>query len=432
MLHGLTEEPLRAWVRDQDPTLLCAVLESDDPRFEVVDLYGPLGKARRQAPVHETTQIALAGFADFRSVSSHAERHKVCVLGFDLAQDVLKRPEVFSNRIREETIGPVWGHTILGMDGEEHRRHRGLISKAFSSRAMDGWTETIVRPVVRGLLDRLEEDESVDLMPAFTVAFPVHVITAMLGLPPDDMPRFNRWATETIAIFFDKERGLAASRALHDYLAPIVEDRRARPGTNDLISLLVQAEIDGERLDTDAIVSFLRLLLPAGAETTFRSSSSTLFGLLRDPRQLEAVVHDAALLPAAIEEGIRWEPPLSSVERLAEVDTELAGVPVPADTIVEVGIGAANRDEAHWPDGDTFDLFREPRPHLSFAWGSHLCLGAHLARLETRVAFEELFARFPGMHLDPDREADPFVRGIGFRSPNALPVRLTRRGHDHE
>jgi len=423
-LESLSGGALREWVREQDPALLGAVLDVDDPRYEVVDLYGPLGKARRQAPVHDTTQIDLAGFADFRTVSSHAQRNKVCVLGFELAQDVLKQPSVFSNRIREETIGPVWGHTILGMDGEEHRRHRGLLTKAFSSGAIRRWTDELIHPVVDGLLDRLEGRDAFDLIREFTVAFPVHVITAMLGLPPDDMPQFNRWATETITIFYDKQRGLAASRSLYDYLAPIVEERRAHPGDSDLISLLTQAEIDGERLDTEAIVSFLRLLLPAGAETTYRSSSSTMVGLLSDPRQIHAVKADPGLLPAAIEEGIRWEPPLSSVERLAEVDTELAGVVIPADTIVEVGIGAANRDEARWVDGDAFDLFREPQPHLSFAWGSHLCLGAHLARLETRVAFERLLERFPDLHLDPQRSADPVIRGIGFRSPDRIPVRV--------
>lgn len=423
MVHGLTGPELREWVRQQDPSALGAVLEVDDPRYQVVDLYGPLGKARREAPVHATTQIALAGFEDFRSISSHTEREKACVLGFDVAKDVLTRPETFSSRIREETIGPVWGHTILGMDGEEHRRHRGLISKAFSHRAIQQWEEELIIPVVQGLLDRIEGEESFELISTYTVAFPVHVITAMLGLPPDQMPRFNRWATETITIFFDVERGLAASRALNDYLAPIIEERRENPGDNDLITLLTQAQVEGERLSTQAIVDFLRLLLPAGAETTYRSSSSTLVGLLTNADQLDAVKRDSALIPQAVEEGIRWEPPLSSVERLAEVDTELCGVPIKADTIVEVGVGAANRDEAHWANGDEFDLFREPLPHLSFAWGSHLCMGAHLARLETTVAFAHLLARFPGLHLDPNRDADPVIRGIGFRSPDKIPVR---------
>lgn len=423
MVHGLTGGELREWVRAQDPAQLGAVLEVDDPRYEVIDLYGPLGKARREAPVHATTQVALAGFDDFRSISSHTGRQKVCVLGFDVAKEVLTRPETFSSRIREETIGPVWGHTILGMDGEEHRRHRGLISKAFSSKAIQQWTDELIHPVVDGLLDRLDGRDAFELIAEFTVAFPVHVITTLLGLPSEDMPRFNRWATETITIFFDVERGLAASRALNDYLTPIIEERRDDPGDIDLITLLTQAEIDGHSLDTQAIVDFLRLLLPAGAETTYRSSSSTMVGLLTNPDQLRAVKQDPDLVPSAVEEGIRWEPPLSSVERLAEQDTELAGVPIAADTIIEVGVGAANRDENYWTNGDEFDLFRDPQPHLSFAWGSHLCLGAHLARLETAIAFQQLFERFPSLHLDPDRDADPVIRGIGFRSPDQIPVR---------
>jgi cytochrome P450 len=185
--------------------------------------------------------------------------------------------------------------------------------------------------------------------------------------------------------------------------------------------VLVQAELDGQRLTDDEIIAFLRLLLPAGAETTYRSSSNLLFGLLCHPEQLEGVRRDRALIPQAIEEGLRWECPLLSIMRTATGDTEVEGVAIPAGAAVSVHLGAANRDPARWTDPDRFDVFRLPRPHIAFALGPHVCLGMHLARMETRVALETLFDRLPGLRLDPAAD-DVHISGLVFRSPQALPV----------
>jgi cytochrome P450 len=256
--------------------------------------------------------------------------------------------------------------------------------------------------------------------------FPVYVIAELLGLPREDVPQFMSWVADTIVIFHDAPRALAASAALKDYLGARIDERRARPG-DDLISSLVGAELDGERLSTDHIVNFLRLLLPAGGETTYRSSGNLLFALLSDPSQLQAVDADRGLLQAAIEEGLRWEPPLTSVNRLCTVDTVLDGVPVPAGAIVECSMAGANRDPARWDDPDRFDVARAPKPHLAFAFGPHTCIGMHLARLETRVALTDLLDRLLGLQFDASAfgdEAPPEIRGIGFRSPTRLPVRF--------
>ena len=155
-----------------------------------------------------------------------------------------------------------------------------------------------------------------------------------------------------------------------------------------MISVLVQAELDGEHLDDAQICSFLRLLLPAGAETTYRSSSNLLFGLLTNPDQLDALRADRNLMPQAIEEGLRWEPPLLGIMRTATRDTEIDGMPIPAGSIVAVNLGSANHDERYWDNAEEFDIFRPPRQHIAFAWGPHMCLGLHLARMETRVALD--------------------------------------------
>ena len=187
--------------------------------------------------------------------------------------------------------------------------------------------------------------------------------------------------------------------------------------------MLVQAELDGEHLDDAQICSFLRLLLPAGAETTYRSSSNLLFGLLTNPDQLDALRADRGLMPQAIEEGLRWEPPLLGIMRTATRDTEIDGMAIPAGSVVVVNIGSANHDERYWDNAEEFDIFRPPRQHIAFAWGPHMCLGLHLARMETRVALTQVLDRLPNLRLDPDAEP-PFITGAVFRAPNSAPRRL--------
>jgi cytochrome P450 len=207
---------------------------------------------------------------------------------------------------------------------------------------------------------------------------------------------------------------------MQELLAPLLEERRRRP-RNDLISILAQAEFGGEKLDDELIFAFCRLLAPAGAETTYRSSSNLLFGLLSRPEQLAALRADRALMRQAIEEGLRWECPLTGIMRTCSSDTEVCGVPVAAGTVVAVGLGAANHDERRWEDPEDFDLFRPQRQHIAFAAGPHTCLGMHLARMETRVVIDALLDRFPDLRLDPDA-VDVHISGDSFRAPRALPV----------
>jgi cytochrome P450 len=206
-------------------------------------------------------------------------------------------------------------------------------------------------------------------------------------------------------------------------LAVVLADRRANP-RKDLISDLAHASLDGQELDEEEIFSFLRLMLPAGVETTFRSSGNLLFLLLTHPEQLDAVRADRSLLPQAIEEALRFEPPLLITSRVATCDVELSGVLIPAGSAVTPMIGSANRDERAYPDPNIFNIFRDPKQHVSFGTGPHMCLGMHLARMETRVAVNALFDRLPDLRFDKaafERD-DVHIRGQVFRSPTSLPV----------
>jgi cytochrome P450 len=200
----------------------------------------------------------------------------------------------------------------------------------------------------------------------------------------------------------------------------VVAERRRAP-RDDLASLLASAELDGTRLSDEEIFAFLRLLAPAGAETTYRSTSNLLVGLLSKPELLDAVRRDRRLVPQTIEEGLRWEPPLTTIMRTAARDAEVCGVRIPEGAVVCVNVAAANRDPARWESPDVFDPFRPPKPHLAFAFGPHRCLGMHLARVESQVLLETVLDRLPGLRLDPEAE-DVHVTGRMFRSPLALRV----------
>jgi cytochrome P450 len=246
------------------------------------------------------------------------------------------------------------------------------------------------------------------------------VIAGMIGLDEADHRDFHRWAIELISVGLDPETGMAASQKLSGLFARVLAERRKEP-REDLMSVLAHAELDGTRLDDDAIFAFMKLLAPAGAETTYRSSSNLMFGLLSHPEQLEALRRDRSLMDAAIEEGVRWECPLTGILRTATEATEVCGVALPAGAMILVNLGAANRDETRYENPDEFDIFRKARQHMAFAFGPHRCLGMHLARMETRVVVEALLDRLPGLRLDPQAE-DVHITGMMFRAPLELPV----------
>ncbi len=381
------------------------------------DPYPAFARMSRKGPIHRVAGPfgePLAGQPD----ASAPVVFSVC--SHDAIAEVLRDAQRFDSSGYQALMGGVMGHTILGMDGAEHDLHRGLLQAAFSRKALARWETEVVEPIVSACIDGFAEDGHADLVRELCFPFPVAVIARMIGIPEALHVRFHRLAVEMISISFAPERGLAASAALAEMFGAVLEERRSRP-REDLMSVLSIAEIDGARLSDAEIISFCRLLAPAGAETTYRSSSNLLLGLLSHPEQLEAVRRDRALIPRAIEEGLRWECPLTGILRTSTRDTELCGISIPSGAVLHLNLGAANRDEARYEHPDEFDIFRKAQTNLAFGFGTHRCLGMHLATMETRVALESLIDRLPGLRLDPEAK-DVHVTGLVFRSPLALPI----------
>jgi cytochrome P450 len=378
------------------------------------DPWPALAEKRRDAPVSKGHTIS----PDVLPEGFDPEPEWIAYRYEDCSR-ILRDAKTYTSTAYDTSIGMVMGHMILGMDDPEHRTHRNLVAHAFREKSLARWEPEYIGPIIDGLIDRFASDGQADLVSQLTFEFPVRVIARLLGLPEEDFPQFHRSAVELIGLVADIDRGLAASESLRDYFAGIVAERRAHPA-EDVISDLLSADVDGEHLSDEAIYSFLRLLLPAGAETTYRSSGNLLYLLLTHPDQFAALRDDRELLPQAIEEGLRCEPPLLTISRTTTREVELSGVAIGPGESITTHIGSANHDETRWDDPETFDIFRPPLPHIAFAHGPHMCLGMHLARLETRALLSRVLDRLQDLTLD--MSADPYIRGDVFRSPTALPV----------
>lgn len=340
---------------------------------------------------------------------------------YDDVLAILKDGKMFSSKANARGIGLVMGRTILEMEGKEHVRHRNIIAPFFGPRAMKAEMPEVVDRIVHGLIDQFAGAGHADLVHQFTFTFPMQVMASIIGIPVSDYHAFHQMALDLISVGDDPARGFQASSDLVTYLTPLMAERKAAP-TNDLLSKLMHAEVDGSRLTDEEVLGFLRLLLPAGAETTYRLTGSCLYALLTHPDVYAEVRADRAAIEPLIQETLRWESPVQFVSREPTQDVEIGGCPVPAGAMLSVVVGSANRDERHYAEADRFDLRRKNDDHLAFGFGEHFCAGSPLALLEARTALNALLDRLPDLRLE--RDDDTHVVGLAFRSPNKLPVRF--------
>jgi cytochrome P450 len=336
--------------------------------------------------------------------------------------DALSDDEIFPSAAAYlRHSGPVMGKTIQCMAGAEHRRNRGLVSTAFRPRLMKHFVESFLTPVAHKLVDEMSARGEADLVRDYTTRYAFTVIARLLDLPPVDFADLKRWGDGLIDFPWNPAAAQAASREFTAYLKPVIDARRRAPG-EDLISSLATAEVEGDQLSDEEIFSFLRLLFPAGADTTYRGLGSMLFAVLTHREVFEGVRTEPARIAEVVQESLRWEAPTALLPRFAPKDVVWAGTPIPAGSEVIFGITSGNRDAAVYPDPDRFDPDRKPTNILSFGHGLHFCLGSHLARREMEVSLQVLSERLPDLELvDAERVT---IAGTVLRGPKALPVRF--------
>jgi cytochrome P450 len=353
------------------------------------------------------------------------DEQQVSVFDFELVEGVFRDNVTYSSSYYVPSLRAIIGRTILEMDPPDHQRYRSLIQGAFTKKEMMRWERDFVRDIVETRLRAMAPLGRGDLASDFAFHYPITVTAVAAGLPVDDVPTFYQQAALLTNVAVSNEDRLAASAALGEIVRGLIEERRREP-KDDLISILVHASLPGldggprEELTDDEIVSFLKLLVPAGAQTTYRTLTNLLFALLTHPDQLAAVRADPSLIPQAVEEGLRWEAPLLFFGRNATTDAEIAGCPIAKGTTVNVCVHTANRDPSRWSEPDEFDIFRPSLAHVSFGQGNHICLGIHFARMELRVALEAILELLPNLRLDPEA-TDVHIAGLTSRTAVHLP-----------
>ncbi len=360
---------------------------------------------------------------DHHPVFRHPTRGFWAISRYDDVVDVLRRPEAFSSRrILDGEPGAdpsSFLPMIVILDPPRHDELRALMSRAFTPRRI-AELEPRIRAIASELIDAFVEKGACDLFSEFSAPLPTTVIAELLGVPPGDRALFKEKSTEVASSVRPGAPPpvLAAASELAAYLAEAFEEKRKRP-RDDLMSALLEAEIDGKRLNPQELLGFAFLLLLAGNETTTNliSNAAVLLDRYRDER--ERLTCDPSLIPSAVEEFLRFDPPVQGLERIVTEDLVVRGQPLRRGEKVFVLLASANRDERHFSGPDRFDAWRDPNRHLSFGLGTHFCLGASLARLEARVAWEEILARLPDFRVSGPTERLP---SSIFRGLLRLPV----------
>jgi len=346
--------------------------------------------------------------------------------GYDECVTMLKDHATWSSQNPQMAEGD--GPGMLGSDPPRHTRLRALVSQAFTPRMVEQ-LEPRIRQIAAELLAPAMETGECDLVETLSYPLPVIVIAEILGIPPEDRGRFKLWSDEvvrTLGTGVGGGPGQQVDEALFEemraYLLAMAEERRKNP-KSDLISGLVQAEMDGEKLTSEELVAMLILLLVAGNETTTNLIGNTALEFMAHPDEFAKVLADPGLIPSALEEVLRFNSPVQATVRRPTRDVELSGKPIPQAIPVVVWLAAANRDPGHFPDPQRFDITRTPNRHIAFGLGVHFCLGAPLARLEARVAVEELLKRVKGFERTTQGPL-PRVPTFIMRGVTSLPVSL--------
>ncbi|OBF20395.1 cytochrome P450 [Mycobacterium sp. ACS4331] len=383
------------------------------PDFYAGDPFPAYRELRETTPVvwNEVTQFwALLKYEDIRFVSGH--------------------PTLFSST-RGITIPdptqpePVQEGNLIFTDPPRHRQLRKLINSGFTRRQVT-LLEPKVREIVKGIVDGVNPSRVYEFAEEIAAPLPTRIIAEMLGAPAEDWERFRTWSDAAVGTA-DPEiemDHLAALGELYEYFTSLIADRRsgAVDGRDDILTILANAEVDGERLSDEDLLNFSFLLLVAGNETTRNLIALGTLALIEHPEQFALLRSNPALLPSAIEEMLRYTSPVTHMARSVTEDVEIRGQRLKAGDTVVMLYGAANRDRDIFGDSaEEFDITRNPNPHIAFGAGEHACLGAQLARLEAQVMFEVLLGTYPSIELagDVTRLRATMVPGV-----KKMPVRL--------
>jgi len=346
------------------------------------------------------------------------------ISSYDLVSRALLDDKTFSSKSNSPDypgIGMVFGQTIVGMNGKEHLKHRNIITPALRPKALTEDFQQLARNTADRLIGKFLSNGCANLVPDFTFLYPLSVFVQILGLPEEDVEDFHKWGVDLTHVAADPERGLRGSECLAKYLAPVVKDKRNNP-TGDLICKLIEAEVMGEKMTDDEIISFLRLLVTGGADTTYHLLGNVLHTLLNNPALMNLVLNDRSKIEPLLWESLRWETPVQFLSRQTNIAVEIGGVTIPEDSPVYILLGAANRDETAFPNPDVFDIDRNQGKSLAFGYGRHFCAGRDFSLAEAIIGLNAILDSLLNLRFDPLAESESVIRGVAFRGPSHLKV----------
>lgn len=351
---------------------------------------------------------------------AYVETGVYAAVTWDAARSIYSAPARFSSTANAAGSA-LWGPNLSMMDPPDHTKFRNLVQLGFTPRMVKSWDEAILQPTLRKYFDAVKGKGSADLVRELTVFFPYDIVGQVVGFEHRDIG-FVANAFHRIAnVNNGPEAAMAAGADLRAYTSRLIEARRAQP-TGDFVSILAQAEVDGNPIPDETFVGMVIHLMAGGIDTVYRTSSNIIQLLLDNPEQFELLKQDHSLVPAVVEEALRMEGVASMMPRLVMEDTEEFGVPMKKGGVVYVMQAAANRDPSRWENPNKFDIKRPgSAPHMSFGNGPHACIGMHLARTELRHFVQHVLDDLPNLRWNPDVKR-PGVTGWAIRGTNGLPV----------
>lgn len=424
------------------------VLTADDPLYDELydvrreaesmgnlierDVTDEIHALRAKAPVHKGKLREILGLPLTYERHQYAVgRQHYTVLTYEACEAAFRNPTVFSNKVQMDPKVGEKGTGLLELDPPRHRAYRRTIQPKFQmTEALGWWRQKTIDAIIERLIERLSRGDRAELNIEYCARIPVYTITTAIGLDGDEALRFRHAylnstsSSRTISM----EKRLENFQLVETLLLDLVEARRREP-RDDLISYLLESTLklpgqDPRPLTDEEIMTHAKLVMVAGGGTSWRQMGITLFALLTHPAQFDEVKANRELLEDAIEEGLRWEPTAPYHYRLVLEDIDFYGHKIKEGSVLELGLGPANRDPSRWDDPDAFDIHRPKLTNTAFGLGTHRCLGMNVARVEMSRGINALIDAFPDIRLDTDAPAPFLTGGLEQRGPSGLPVRL--------